>query len=311
MDHLIIFINIFSIVIGVWAIFICDQIRKNFNYDFLKYYEVYIILFNIILFVYLIAKYFYTNLFDSNLSNIPPLFAILVIISAFFLELGLVYNFTFVILKVQQKSIEKIESIFFALLSICIFSFVIGIIKYITESSFQWMVGAYRSMVILAYVICGVLVLFFLFHAVRERNKFKKKSYLSFGFLYVAGYLFPLTDFIFPEQMDVYMVLCFIIFMNFIPLVWLKFYFLKYFVVGLTSSHEVDILELLREKYGISNRELEIIQQLLVGKSNKEIEDTLFISFNTVKNHIYNIYQKLGVKSRGQLLYFINNHQIN
>ena len=39
-----------------------------------------------------------------------------------------------------------------------------------------------------------------------------------------------------------------------------------------------------------------------VRKTNKEIKDQLFISYNTVKNHIYNIYQKLGVNSRSQMI---------
>lgn len=38
-------------------------------------------------------------------------------------------------------------------------------------------------------------------------------------------------------------------------------------------------------------------------KSNKEIEALLFISYHTVKNHICNLYQKLGVKHRGELVH--------
>ncbi|MBE0665965.1 MAG: hypothetical protein IH584_09075, partial [Candidatus Aminicenantes bacterium] len=63
-------------------------------------------------------------------------------------------------------------------------------------------------------------------------------------------------------------------------------------------------------KYRISTREKEIIQYLLKGKSNKEIEDALFISIGTVKNHIYRIFQKLGVKNRGQLSALFKNLQI-
>jgi len=43
----------------------------------------------------------------------------------------------------------------------------------------------------------------------------------------------------------------------------------------------------------------------LQGKSNKEIEHQLFISPHTVKNHIYSLYQKAGVKSRGQLVHLL------
>jgi DNA-binding CsgD family transcriptional regulator len=55
-------------------------------------------------------------------------------------------------------------------------------------------------------------------------------------------------------------------------------------------------------KYGISKREQEIIRLILRGKSNREIEKELFISLSTVKNHIYNIYQKTGVKNRYGLI---------
>lgn len=52
----------------------------------------------------------------------------------------------------------------------------------------------------------------------------------------------------------------------------------------------------------ISTRELEIIHLVLEGKSNKDIEDQLYISSHTVKNHIYHIYKKLNIKNRFQLI---------
>jgi DNA-binding CsgD family transcriptional regulator len=62
------------------------------------------------------------------------------------------------------------------------------------------------------------------------------------------------------------------------------------------------------EKYGISKREGEIIGLIIKGHSNREIEDKLFISLETVKKHIYNIYKKTGVKNRLQLNYLIRNY---
>lgn len=59
------------------------------------------------------------------------------------------------------------------------------------------------------------------------------------------------------------------------------------------------------EEYNISCREQEILQLILKGKTNKDIEDALFISIRTVKNHIYNIYQKFGVKTRLELIHLI------
>ncbi len=54
-------------------------------------------------------------------------------------------------------------------------------------------------------------------------------------------------------------------------------------------------------RYGITKREREIIVLVLKGKTNKEIERDLFISERTVKAHLYNVFQKAGVKNRLQL----------
>ncbi len=55
-------------------------------------------------------------------------------------------------------------------------------------------------------------------------------------------------------------------------------------------------------RYGVSGRECEIISLVIQGHSHKEIGDKLFISSRTVKNHIYNIYQKTGVANKVQLM---------
>lgn len=64
-------------------------------------------------------------------------------------------------------------------------------------------------------------------------------------------------------------------------------------------------LQQFRDKYQLSAREGEILDLLLKGKSNKDIEKGLFISHHTVRNHIHNIYQKLRVSSRLQLMNLI------
>lgn len=54
----------------------------------------------------------------------------------------------------------------------------------------------------------------------------------------------------------------------------------------------------INEKYSLTEREKEILGHLLKGKSNKEMADLMFVSTETVKTHLQNIYKKLGVKSR-------------
>lgn len=50
----------------------------------------------------------------------------------------------------------------------------------------------------------------------------------------------------------------------------------------------------------LSKRELDVLLLLADGQSNQEIADKLFVSLNTTKTHIANIYLKLNVKRRTQ-----------
>ncbi len=56
------------------------------------------------------------------------------------------------------------------------------------------------------------------------------------------------------------------------------------------------------QKFDLSNREAQVVELLVDGKSYKEIAEELFISLNTVKTHIKNIYPKLGVSSRHEIV---------
>ncbi|HEX9923685.1 MAG TPA: response regulator transcription factor [Anaerolineae bacterium] len=50
----------------------------------------------------------------------------------------------------------------------------------------------------------------------------------------------------------------------------------------------------------LSERELEVLQWLASGASNREIGRRLYITESTVKRHVYNIFGKLNVRNRTQ-----------
>lgn len=54
----------------------------------------------------------------------------------------------------------------------------------------------------------------------------------------------------------------------------------------------------IQEQTGLSVREIEILRLLSSGAANEEIAQRLFISQNTVKTHLYNIYKKVNVSNR-------------
>jgi DNA-binding CsgD family transcriptional regulator len=55
-----------------------------------------------------------------------------------------------------------------------------------------------------------------------------------------------------------------------------------------------------REALGITPRELEILELIAQGLSNREIAEKLFVSENTVKTHSSRVFDKLGAKRRTQ-----------
>ncbi len=63
-----------------------------------------------------------------------------------------------------------------------------------------------------------------------------------------------------------------------------------------------------RERAQLSQREREIIILIAQGYKNKEIAEKMFITEQTVKNHLHNVFDKLGVSDRLELaLYAIHN----
>lgn len=61
----------------------------------------------------------------------------------------------------------------------------------------------------------------------------------------------------------------------------------------------------------LTAREIEIIRELSTGASNSEIARRMFISENTVKNHIHNILEKLNMSSRREAIAFANRYGLN
>ncbi len=63
------------------------------------------------------------------------------------------------------------------------------------------------------------------------------------------------------------------------------------------------------KNFGLTKREMEILAAIVAGLSNKEIARRFTLSEDTVKHHLTNIFDKVGVASRLELaLFAINNH---
>jgi two-component system nitrate/nitrite response regulator NarL len=65
-----------------------------------------------------------------------------------------------------------------------------------------------------------------------------------------------------------------------------------------------------KDKPLLSDREREIVQLVAQGFRNREIGEKLFISEQTVKNHLHNIFDKLGVSDRLELALYAIHHRL-
>lgn len=65
------------------------------------------------------------------------------------------------------------------------------------------------------------------------------------------------------------------------------------------SEKKIDLSKLL------TLREIEVVEQIMQGKSNKTISTTLFLTEGTVKNYVSRILDKLELKSRSELIIFL------
>ncbi len=80
-------------------------------------------------------------------------------------------------------------------------------------------------------------------------------------------------------------------------IIWLTILFFDQF----STEYKKDLKKILLS-YELTDREGEVFVKILNGKSNKSISTELFIEEGTVKNHLTNIYKKLSVRNRNELM---------
>jgi DNA-binding NarL/FixJ family response regulator len=75
-----------------------------------------------------------------------------------------------------------------------------------------------------------------------------------------------------------------------------------FFDPGIISNHKNESYEMIKEKYNLSNRELEIVILIKDGMTSKDVAAALGISHHTVEAHRKNVYNKLKINKVTELL---------
>jgi DNA-binding CsgD family transcriptional regulator len=131
--------------------------------------------------------------------------------------------------------------------------------------------------------------------------------YALLFFLFLIFWITLLSDTV-PRNFSALTISFLFLTFNLAPLFYMNPLFKLYLVADI-SADQGAILKSLDLKYGITNREMEVIKLIAKGNTNKEISDILYIALQTVKDHNRRIFRKLGVRNRVQLVNLIRNIQ--
>ena len=309
MDY--IYIIIINIALGIllFTIFLTSLLNKKYRIPFLSsyvYFQIFLAIFGVygILVPGIIRRVLINQEIPvSKVESIRHFFTFLGIpflILAWYMFLRLCFEL------VGKRTTQRITLIYFLVYFLFFIGY--GILIYLFEEinpdqydkitdTIRYVIGGLGFLVLAG----GVSILYLNLPQLREKPK--QKRYRRFAHLNLLIFLIIISLLIFSDVHE-YISLGFLFLLfgsSLVPLLYIRSYIIRSFPESVTSMDLIGGMGQFIEKYGISKREEEIIQKICEGKSNLEISDSLFITVQTVKDHIHRIFLKTGVRNRIQL----------
>lgn len=295
--------------LAAFAVFLAYRLFRHHCHFYLQAYTLHLTFWNghalVMIMQHILGTVFLPTVALTSLALVTvPLTILFLAISLNFLVLFIV--------QLAGKTLFRSFSVLYFIpwgLLLLIFAFTVGKQPLTTVGTFPRTLSLLFGLFKIGTVLFAVAYL--LFQSCKTDDSLNRHYFQRIAWTYLAGFLlFQLSVFgIFPvSRLHVpdFIIAFFQIGYHFPVLVVLSRFLNRQAVARPPLSLQVDLAKQLSE-FNISHREAEIIGLILRGFSNKEIGDNLFISLETVKKHVSNIYKKLGVKNRLQMSFFIQN----
>jgi len=302
MEHLLIAYDILVIIIGFAALFntVVWALRTGQN-DLGNFSIVYGLL-TLVMVIRVLEKYLFVNVAAYSaqtwyyISSVHHVIDYAIIMAAFYLFID----------AHQFRHGRRVAAVFLLLMFLCdglIFSPFGTILdaenNMIRFETGYWIAGGWSIIVFTCAIVLGYWLL------VRVWNTEKRNFTIGLLFIASVGYLDMTSGFLRNisvksapltiERGFIYSSIPYALYGIFLIV-----YFLRYPISAPLGSDEISAEFL--SKYGITERERELILKVMQGKSNADIARELFISLPTVKTHLHNVYKKIGIDSRYELL---------
>jgi len=297
-DHLKLLLSILTEIIGVILLYIIYNRKEKLKGVISYFYAQQLIVLIVLNTMYILVKYFGLNITQPNNTSESANFnqwfsAFFIVILLYFIQAIRVFVTLF--WEVEKKLFNKVLA-FIILITI---SVILLTMLSRNDLIFEISHGVQRFMMMSIVVLDPTLSLIVILWGrkiVIEDIDIKRLRKLHA--LKVAGFIIFALIIIVSTRYNFFEIITF----PFLILVLLitTFLFNRFFHQHVNKSSKSRMNEI-RIKYSLTTREMEIINLLIQGKSNKEIEGLLYISNSTVKNHLSNIYKKCKVSSRLEL----------
>ncbi len=305
MGHLLVFAFLAIFLCGLWVAYVSWRQYKATDILLFRSLFQYIISFDLMVFGFFVARYAHTNLVGENPLDFHPVIWVVTAVGVFVLQTGVTWTILSLTWDLKQRRFPGILTIVFLIAIILIgISYVIGFTVMFQSGSPWWIVVTHKALSIFMTLGFGYAFIGLIAGRHRNLNAKQRKSARCFGWLLLGGFLIVPVSVTLPESIYLVGFAVALLWACCTPLLWLRLYSGPY-KQPVTQEVASSAIALLAKRYGITQREQEVMALLVEGKSNKEIEDLLCISFSTVKNHVYNLYKKMEVNSRAQLMHLV------
>jgi len=305
MGHVFVFAFLIIFLSGAWSAFTAWKTYMALGEPLFRRLFLYLVSFNLLVFGCFVARYAHTNLIGDNPGGYAPAVWAASAVGVFTLEAGVVWTFLRLGHALRRTPPPGILTrIFAAATTIVGFAYVIGIVLVYRDGATRWLVETHKAMSF--FTAIGVMYTLSGLIAGRAANldAAQRASARRFGWLLLVGIPILPISLALPVDGDLIGIAAGLFWLSIAPLLWLHRH-AEPFRTTPTRGSTASAMARLARKHDITRRESEIMSLIVAGKSNKEIEDRLCISFSTVKNHAYNLYRKLGVSSRTQLMHLV------
>ena len=312
-------ISLVSICGGLYAIVLTYRLNKKFRLNYLSSYLYFQIFINVFGFYGILGKDIAQKILVQQYSS----FQTIEKISHFFTFLGIPFLIfaLYMFIRLSREIIgDKLPRSFtmgflFALsVAFAVYGAVIIALNVSSFDDEQFIrISAAFAVIYMALevLILSIALLRLLLHVKKVEDKKTQKAVRIFAYLYLIGFFADICVYALAWQNSSLTPIYLLVFTlrNIPPLLYWRSYLSQHHVTSAIPEAGTQTWTQFLEEHNISNREEEVIRHLSAGKSNKEISEALFISLQTVKDHIYRIYQKTDVKNRVQLINLIQGYK--